>query len=169
MAHQQLAQNLESLAAELKAFLGANPFELQGIDHVVPFDNQGKLLRPGHDGCYLAITRGRNYSTISFELRLDLSTFGKAEMLVLQGRYIDMRYAGDRYERWFQSPHANPYLLDILDRVDRMAAHALRYLEKAARESLGNPEFQLLTAVPSSEVYAVVAYFREPVQIDHVG
>jgi hypothetical protein len=169
MAHQQLAKSLETLGSDLKAFLGANYFELLGIDHVAPFGHP-QTLQVGHSGCYLAVTRGRSaYNTITFELRLDLSQWGKAELLVLRGKFTDTRYAGDRYERWYNSPHAHPYMLDIFDRVDRMAAYAIRLLEKHARETLNNTDFQLMASVPSAEVYAVVDYFRVPVQIDYLG
>ena len=169
MAYQQLAQSLETLEGELKLFLGSSFFQLGFVDHVAPW-GRPEVLDVGHDGCYLAVTgTSSKYSTITFEVRIDLTQWGKPEILVLNGKFIDIKYAGDRYERWYNSPHAHPYMLDIFDRVDRMAAYALRLLEKHVRETLGQPDFQLMASVPPKEVQAVVDYFRVPVQIDYRG
>lgn len=169
MVHQQLALALDQLLEELTLFLGPNPFELLRLDRVpVSHLPAGKVLAAGHDGCYLAVGTGKQ-STVEFELRLRLDEWGKAEGLVLAGKYTDLRYPSDRYVRWYNSPHAHPYMLDIFDRVDRMAAYAIRLLEQAAREALENPGFNLLTSLPSGEVGAVVDYFRVPVQLDRLG
>ena len=169
MAYQQLPKSLETLAAELKQFLGPTFFELEFVKCVAPW-GRPEVLDVGHEGCYLAINGpSSKYSTITFEIRIDLTQWGKPEILVLNGKFIDIRYASDRYERWYRSPHANPYMLDIFDRVDRMAAYAIRLLETHARETLGQPDFQLLASVSPNEVQAVVDYFRVPVQIEYLG
>jgi hypothetical protein len=169
MAHPHLAKDLETLKGELKVHLSAVPFELDQVTHF-PSQARSQILRPEHEGCYLGVTQGgTTYNTIDFGLGLDLSTWGKPEVLYLSGRFIDMRFGGDRYERWYFNPTSNPYMLDIFDRVDRMAAYALRLLEKYAQESLTQPDFQLFSSLPSEEIYAVVDYFRMPVQIDYKG
>lgn len=169
MAYQHLPKSLETLATELKQFLGPVFFETEFVRHLEPW-GRPEVLDVGHEGCYLAVTGTHsNYSTITFEIRIDLTQWGKPEVLAIGGKFIDGRYGGDRYERWYNSPFGNPYMLDIFDRVDRMAAYAIRLLEKHARETLDQPDFQLMPSVPASEVQKVVDYFRQPVQIDYRG
>ena len=169
MAYQHLSKSLDALSNELKQFLGSTFFVLELVDHQTPW-GLPEVLGVGHDGCYLAVT-GTNskYSTITFQVRINLTQWGKPEVLTVQGKFIDTRYGGDRYESWFRNPHSTPYILDILDRVDLMAAYALRLLEKHTRETLGDPNFELMAAVDQKEVKHLVDYFRIPVQLDYRG
>lgn len=166
MIHNHLALGLTALHQELALFVGPNPYSEESIRSFVPVGMEGITLRPGGSGCYLAVMAGRNYSTIWFELILNGAVLDRPEALALSGKFTDMRYQGDRYKGWYRSPHSHPYLLDILDRVDRMAAYAILRVEQAAQEALGNPDFRLLPILPANDLYKVLEYFREPVQLD---
>ena len=169
MIHSYLALGLTALQAELKLFVGPAPFEEVGRRAYVPVPEviAGKTVMPGHDGCYLSLASGRNHTQVTFELVLNRAVLGRPEVLALSGQFTDVRLAADRYRGWYKSPHGHGHMLDIFDRVDRMAALALLYLEKAAQETLADPEFQLIPLIPAADLAAVLEYFRVPVQLDH--
>jgi hypothetical protein len=168
MIHNYLHMDLAALAEELKLFVGASPFSLRGVRSFVPAGDalKGKVVVPGHDGCYLNLTSGRNLSTITFELVLVGAAIGRPEALAVEGQFVDVRLPDSRYKAWFNSPYGNPHMLDIYDRVDRMAAYALLELEKAAQAAVGSPDFKLIPLIPAADLYAVMEYFRVPVQLD---
>ena len=164
----ELNKTLPQIKESLEPFVGPSVFELielssRATSAPVP------VLQPMGDGCYLAVSTGKTrYNTLEMSLELNLAPWGRQESLVLRGKFTDMRLRGEQYERWYRSPFAHPYIMEISDRVPLMTAYSIRRIELAAQQHLENPGLSILEFVPDAEIEAVRNYFNVPVQLDYL-
>jgi hypothetical protein len=166
-----LEKGFPGLLPEINALLGHGFHENLSIRTYEPLKAEGAEIASVQTetaGFSLTLSNSRrNFTQIEYIWNVNLACVGRTDVLSFRSVFMDLLTPSENYLSYFNQGDSSWFRYEAVERLSRMLAYALLFVEYKTREFLQNQTLELVKNLRDDEIADLAASFTKMKQIQY--